>query len=149
MIVLTEIFIDLNLKVISFNEESRGDTIFSSVGNRFIQDGSIMGTRCANTYVAHLERYEASKLFKLAATEKERNFIRCFSDKLCAKAFRYRINWAVKAGIGAMFIYNLSKASETKDVLAIRRKLKCFDWAGIYYNTFTSGLLFGLVFLAI
>jgi hypothetical protein len=119
------------------------------MGNRFIQDGSILGTRCANSYVAHLEKYEASKLFKLAATEKERNFIRNITNKLYTKAFRYRINWAVKAGLGAMFLYNLSKSNETKDILTIRRTLKCSEMIGIYYNTITSGLLFGLVFIAI
>lgn len=108
-----------------------------------------MGTRCANTYVAHLERYEASKLFKNAASEKERNVIRNFTNKLWARAFRYRANWAVKAGLGAMFLYNLSKANEIKDCLVVRRKLQCSEMVGIYYNAITSGLLFGLVFCAI
>mgnify|MGYP007031241061 CR=1 FL=1 len=96
-----------------------------------------------------MERYEASKLFKIAASEKERNLIRNITNNLCNKAFRYRINWAVKAGLGAMFLYNLSKANETKDCLTIRRKLTNCEKVGIYCNTVTSGLLFGLVFIAI
>jgi hypothetical protein len=108
-----------------------------------------LGTRCANTYVAHLERYEASKLFKIAANERERNFIRNITNNLCNKAFRYRNNWAVKGVLGAMFLYNLSKANETKNYLLIRRKLTCSEQVGIYCNTITSGLLFGLVFIAI
>jgi hypothetical protein len=108
-----------------------------------------LGTRCANTYVAHLERYEASKLFKIAASEKERNVISNFTNKLYARAFRYRINWAVKAGLGAMFLYNFSKANEIRDCLIVRRKLQCSETVGIYSNTISSGLLFGLVFFAI
>jgi hypothetical protein len=96
-----------------------------------------------------LERYEASKLFKLAASEKERNFIRNVTNNLLNKAFRYRMNWGVKAGLGAMFLYNLSKANETKDCLIIRRKITCSEMVGLYYNAMTTGLLFGLVFVAI
>jgi hypothetical protein len=108
-----------------------------------------LGTRCANTYVAHLERYEASKLFKIASSERERSVISNFTNKLYFKAFRYRVNLAVKAGLGAMFLYNLSKANEIRDCLIVRRKLQCSETVGIYSNAITSGLLFGFVFLAI
>jgi hypothetical protein len=62
-------------------------------------------------------------------------------------AWRSRYNYAVKAGLTTIFLYNLCKANENRNLYLLRKaQPKSGEIAQIYYNSAVSGVFAFLAF---
>lgn len=80
-----------------------------------------------------------------SAVERERNWIRNFSDYVIRKSWKNKGNYFLKGALAGIFAYSLIRANENKDLLKFRKegKLSKCDLFKIYYNT---GVAFSLAF---
>ena len=113
-----------------------------------MNNGTVFGSNTA-LYLDHMSRYNLSKQLVINAANRERNHIRQFTDFVIRKCWRYRLNYLVKTGLATMFLYNLCKANETHNLLALKRKLNKTECLCVYNNAITSFLLFGFVAITI
>jgi hypothetical protein len=127
---------------------TKGDTLFADINNPEMFNGSVFGSHTA-LYVDHVTRYNLSKQLVMNVAERERNQIRLFTDLVVRKLWKYRLNYAVKAGLGAMFLYSLCKANETHNLLKLKRKVDTNSLCCVYSGAITSFFVFAAVTAAI
>jgi hypothetical protein len=91
-------------------------------------------------YLDQVRRFEQSKTLISEATIYQRNLMRGFTECLFRQAWRNRYNYAVKGGLVTIFLFNLCKANENKNLYLLRKAQPSrADIAQIYYNTGVSG----------